>query len=223
MKNLLSFIAIITLPFLFACDNNKQTGADEERSKNVAALLSQYKEITFDTLKVASESESNPGKGTFTGTPMDSAGVALLPKPFRDANLPQEFFACYQFRIDEHTTGLITRVLSTYESSSIVLILFDHKKQVCLPDYIELAEAFGDAGDVLVKTSWLMREKDKFSTFIHVEESHDNSVEDSGDTTQESWDYYYLVNIEKQKADTVSKDNEYLKTKFGHLFLPRPL
>lgn len=203
--------------FMLACTekNNRNAHTPEQ----VNHLLSLYKDISFDTLKVASKTDQDAS--TYKGSPMDNAAVALLPKPYTSTGEPGEVYACFRFRIDAHTTGLITRVPSEYISSAVVLFLFDEKKQACLPGYIELAENFADAGDALVKTSWLMKEKEKTSAFIHIEENHDHSVEDPNDTIQESWDYYYLVNIENQEADTISKDNAYLKTKFGHLFLPR--
>jgi hypothetical protein len=210
---------IYLLPLLVVLSCGKKDSRTVHNPEQVQHLLSLYKNISFDTLKVASE--SNPDAGTYKGTPMDSAAVALLPKPYSTSQEPNQVYACFSFKIDTHTTGLITRVPSEYVSSSVVLFLFDERKQVCLPGHIELAETLADAGDALVKTSWLMKEKEKTSAFIHIEENHDHSVDDPNDTLQESWDYYYLVNIEQQKADTISKDNAYLKTKFGHLFLPR--
>ena len=154
----------------------------------------------------------------YEGIHIDSIDVALLPSALSEqyAN-NNSFFACYKFSIDSNRTGFITRTPSTYESSSIKLLIVD-RQQDAITNFIELAEIFGDAGDMAEKTSWLFRdENNKYKSFIWVEESHDTSVDDQNDTIVQTWNYYYLLDISKINVDTLSKGERELLTKFGNL------
>jgi hypothetical protein len=144
--------------------------------------------------------------------------VSLFPKELAEQYVNDNgYFACYKFSIDSTKTGLITRTPSTYEPSSIKLLILDKHKDA-ITEYIELAETFGDAGDMAEKISWLFKDDNKkYKAFMWVEESHDNSVEDEKDTTVQTWNYYYLLDISKSKVDTISQNEKELMKKFGTL------
>jgi hypothetical protein len=180
--------------------------------------LTKYKDISFDTLHVFSSTELESNRYKFKGTQLDSADVLLFPKELAEQYVNDNgYFACYKFSIDSMRTGLITRTPSTYEPSSIKLLILDKRKDTIV-DFIELAETFGDAGDVAEKISWLFKDNNKkYKAFMWVEESHDNSVDDEKDTTIQTWNYYYELDVSKSKVDTLSKDEKELLKKFENL------
>jgi hypothetical protein len=209
-----------TLILLFSCDQKpaKQQQAKTSKASKFKSLLTKYKDISFDTLKVFSSAELESRQYKFKGKQLNSADVSLFPKELLELySNDNGYFACYKFHIDNKRTGLITRTPSTYEPSSIKLLIFD-KQQDAITDFIELAETFGDAGDMAEKTSWLFKdERKKYKSFMWVEESHDNSVDDENDTTIQTRNYYYLFDLSKAKLDTLNKDEKELLKKFGSL------
>ena len=220
MRKLFYLIVIVSF---FSCDqtNTKQqksaTTPTQKESK-YKKLLTKYKDLSFDTLKVFSSDDLESKKYKFKGKRLDSSEVLLLPKELSEQYINDNgYFACFKFPIDSIRTGLITRTPSTYEPSSVKLLILDIQEDR-ITDFIELAETFGDAGDMAEKTSWLFKDNNKkYKAFMWYEESHDNSAEDEKDTTVQTWDYYYLLDISKSKADTVSKDEKELIRRYGNL------
>lgn len=196
----------------------QQLKMDPPKESKFKTLLTKYKDISFDTLRVFSSGELESNKYKFKGTQLDSADVLLLPIALAEQYINDNgYFACYKFSIDSTRMGLITRTPSTYEPSSIKLLILDRQNDT-ITDFMELAETFGDAGDMAEKISWLFKDNNKkYKSFMWVEESHDNSVENEKDTTLQTWNYYYLLDLSKAKVDTVSKDEKKLLTQFGNL------
>ncbi|WP_207422620.1 hypothetical protein [Desertivirga brevis] len=185
-------------------------------------LLSKYQSISFDTLEVQSviELESNTNK--FKGTRLDSSEVLLLRSHINEQYYDGEgYFACNKFPIDKNRTALITRAPSTYNSSAIKLFVFNKEKNVstCV---LELADVFGDAGDSSEKITWLFKDKNKgYKAFSWYTESHDNSLDDENDTTVDTSNFYYLIDLSKPNLDTLSTDEARLLKRFGSLFNQR--
>lgn len=211
---------IATLVFIFGCNqtDTKQPHADKHKDSRFKNLLAKYKDISFDTLKVFSAEDPDSKLYKYSGRKLDTTDVLLFPETIAEQYLNDDgYFACFKFLIDSSKIGLITRTPSTYASSSIKLLILDKQKDT-ITDIIELAETFGDAGDMAEKISWLLKDDlKKYKSFTWVEESHDHSVEDEKDTTVERWNNYYLIDISKSKVDTVSKDEKLLTKKFEKL------
>jgi hypothetical protein len=210
---------VIAIVFCFSCHQKQDTPKPEnsniKKESRFKNLLSKYREKSFDTLHVYSPEEM---KGEYKGVELDSADLILFPPeiPRQNDIDPPGVFAVYKFQIDTNTIGLITRTPSEYESSSIKLFFFD-KSRDYITSYIELAESWGDAGDVAIKDAWVFKNHQKqFQSFIQVREMHYNSAEDEKDTTVEKWNNYYLLNLAKQ-GDTLSKDSSVLSSRFKHL------
>lgn len=208
------------LILFFSCDQvtTNQQLSDKPKESKFNNLVSKYKDISFDTLKVFSAEDLESNKYKFKGTQLDSADVSLFPNTLSEQYFYDHgFFACFQFAIDSDRTALITRTPSTYEPTSIKLLIFD-KQRDSITDFIELAETFGDAGDYAEKSSWLFKhESSKYKSLMWYQESHDNSVDDEKDTTIQTSNYYYLLDISKSKVDTISKDKKELTKNFGNL------
>jgi hypothetical protein len=216
MKKLLYLIIVITL---FSCNKKPKSlinlKTETPKESKYLELLKKFDNISIDTLKVFSSEDF----GNFKGRELDSLDVILFPKEIAEAHFidPPGLFACYKFQIDSDRIGLIARTPSEYVPSSIKLFVFNKLKDE-ITNYIELAESWGDAGDALEKTSWLFRNKDNnIQSLVWVHESHYNGVEVENDTTSESWDYHYLVNISKSKFDTIYKNSELLSKEFKNL------
>lgn len=211
---------LATLVLIFGCNqiDTNQRQADTPKDSKFKNLLTKYKDISFDTLKVFSAEDPDSKSYKYKGTKLDTTDVLLFPETIAEQYLNDDgYFACFKFLIDSGRIGLITRTPSTYASSSIKLLILDKQKDA-ITDIIELAETFGDAGDMAEKISWLLNGvAKKYKSFTWVEESHDHSVEDEKDTTVERWNNYYLIDISKSKVDTVSKDEKELLRKYGKL------
>lgn len=213
-------VAVTTI--LVSCGFN---AGDQIKKANTSkggneALLSKYNTISFDTLLVFSTDDPETKTFKFKGKPFDSTEILLLPASFID-RYPTDigFHACYKFYIDSRHIGLITRSPSAYIASSIKLFVFDTERD-SITNCVELAENWGDAGDHLSKSAWLIKNKNKkWQSFIWVQEGHNNSVEDPKDTTTSSWDYYYLLDIAGNSIDTLSKDSSLLAKRFSKLLL----
>lgn len=210
-------ISILTV-CLYSCDQSKtvQPKSKANTRSMYTKLLTKFRDIAFDTLKVYSREEVT---GEYKGLELDSSDATLFPYEIAQQhfNDPPGLFAIYKFPINDNYLGLITRTPSEYVPSSIKLFLLD-KQRDTITGYIELAESWGDAGDEVNKTSWLyFDEHKKLKTFIWVQEGHDNSVDNEKDTTYEEWNYYYLLDVLGNRVDTISIDEKALEKKFHKL------
>ena len=208
MKKLLYLFAII---IFFGC-NEKPKNAQKILPKTIIEskykkLLSKFITITIDTLKVYSSEDY----GNYKGIKLDSLDAILFPKEIAEEYFQEhDLYACYKFEINSTKIGLLTRTPSMYVPSSIKLFIYN-KTLDSISEYIELAESWGDAGDALEKTSWIIKSKEnEINALIRVTESHDHSVEDENDTIVESWDNHFLIDLLKPKIDTINKDSESL-------------
>lgn len=210
-----TFVYLVAALSLFSCGQIETAGPVRKKESKYKRLLAKFKSKEFDTLHVYSPDDSAV---EYRGVELDSIQITFLPRKIAQQhfNDPQGIFAVYKFPIDSNQLGLIARTPSDYESTSIKLFFFDQEKDT-ISSYVELAEFWGDAGDILVKDAWLYKEKgEKLSAFMRMHESHDNSVDSETDTTIEEKNYYYLLDLSGKKADTLSKD-EKLGVQFGHL------
>lgn len=222
MKKTLIYFFIVTL---LSCDQNQNpnTTLDTKRGSKYEKLLSKFKDIEIDTLRIYSPEYSSDSSeklnGEYIGIELDSTDAILFPNDIAQQhfNDPPGLYAIYKFKVDSNTLGLITRTPSEYVPSSIKLFYFDKIKD-SITSYLELAETWGDAGDYMSKDSWLFKDKlQNLQAFTWVMEGHDNSVDNEKDTTTQEWNYYYLLDISKPKVDTISKDENELIKKFSNI------
>ncbi len=203
---------------------SKPVNQPEQTPNRFATLLSFYPKIDFDTLLVTSA--ENPDESTFVfhGKPLDSISAAFFPETFSEVHWaePPAIFACFQFPMNNGCIGLITRVPSVYVSSSIQLFVLDTAINK-LYESLELAQEVGDAGDALYKKSWLFKETSaRLKVLIWNKETHDHSVDEEPDTVPENWDSFFIVHLNNNRQDTVSKDSATLTRTFGYLLNKQP-
>lgn len=198
----------------------KDNTLKESRFSN---LLAQFKNASADTLFVFSAGEFVQGN-TYKGTAIDSISALLLPDSIGQARYETqpEVFAVCQFAIDSNRTGLIARTPSEYAPTSIKLFSYDNIKD-SLTDYVELADNWGDAGDWMIKQSWLFKDDSRhMKALICVTNGHDNSVDNPKDTTVEEQDLYYLLDLSKPRIDTISTNKKQLVEQFDGLLKRQP-
>jgi hypothetical protein len=214
MKQLLFPLCLIAV---FSCDQQKpiQSKANQSNSK-YEPLLAQFKDIAIDTLQVYSPDNTDDTADLMSGRQIDSVNVMLFPQEFKERylNSTQGLFAIYKFDIDNNRLGLLARTPSDYVPSSIKLFIFDKAKD-SITSYVELAELFGDAGDVLIKQSWLFRDNARSLLALTNEtQKYYHSADDRNDTTVDVSDYYSLFNLSKGKIDTLIDHQEKLPVKY---------
>lgn len=208
---------ILSLVLLLSCSQESNKGAIQKESK-FSSLLTKYKDVSFDTLKVFSADDTETDTYKFKGVQLDSLDVLLFPESISYLYSQQEAFtACFKFPLDSSRIALITRIPSTYQSSSLRLLIFDRNSD-SITNIIELAEMVGDAGDAYTKDSWVFKTmKGETQIFGWVHESHDNSIENENDTTIEITNTYYLLSVWKNRIDTINQNKEVLVKKFESL------
>lgn len=183
-------------------------------------LLNLYKPVVIDTFKVFAASAPDSNAYAFRGIKIDSTTVTLFPAYLTKGRNINDFFATYKFDIDSLSTGLITRAPSEYESSSLLLLIYDKTKNA-ITDGFELAQTFGDAGDSMEKKAWIYQDENKsLKCLIWEQQSRDERVNNgrdtvSKDTTEITINNYYLIGINRSKHDTLDKNAMALFQKFN--------
>lgn len=215
MKKLLYLIVIFAT--FVGCNQRKPiksgASAKSQKKSKYSNLLAAYNNIAIDTLWVYSSDDS---VNAYTGRALDSVNALFFPKDMAQWHFsePPSLFAIYKFAIDANRLGLITRTPSEYVPSSIKLFILDLKKD-SLTSYVEIAESWGDAGDYMIKNSWLFRDSSQhLQALIDVTQGHDNSADDAKDTTVVEKDYYTLLDLSKPNIDTIFADKEKLPKKY---------
>lgn len=194
----------------------KTDSSSVENKNEYGNLLKKFKPISFDTLKVlySYEEKNNP----FFGKELTLKEAKSLPIGFIGNNFGKisGVYACYQFPIDSNRVGLITRIPAEYESTSIVLLVYDLKKNKILDEYHHLAASTGDAGETYVSISWLFRTKDKRLHSFEYSYQSSHEIDDTLTTESRS---YELINCMSSKFETISNNEARLKKRFNKVLL----
>ncbi|WP_207512411.1 hypothetical protein [Longitalea luteola] len=210
---------LVCLAGLTSCEQPKPVKSGVKRQQPLNSkynsLFELYPNIAIDTLWVYSPDSAND---VYQGRAIDSVNALFFPQEMAKQHFNEPgFFAIYKFAIDQNRLALLTRTPSEYEPSSIKLFIYDRRND-SLGSYIELGEKWGDAGDWMIRNSWLFRDtSNRLQAFIDVTRGHDNSVDDANDTTTVEKDYFTLLDLSKDKIDTIFADKEELPEKYIHL------
>ncbi|HEX6429550.1 MAG TPA: hypothetical protein VF008_17780 [Niastella sp.] len=217
MKKLLY---LVFLASFFSCDQTQSInskGKDALTKSKYHKLFAQYFNIAIDTLWVYSPDTDS---SAYNGRAIDSINALFFPSDMAQQHFiePPSLFAIYKFAIDSNRLALITRTPSDYVPSSVKLFFYDKRKD-SLTSFIEIGETIGDAGDYMVKNTWLFRDtiSKHILALIDVTQGHDNSVENPKDTTISETDYYTLLDLSKEKIDTLFDDKENLPRQYQNM------
>ncbi|NIG56696.1 hypothetical protein [Chitinophaga sp. Cy-1792] len=201
---------------LFACNTGtRPSKADLREEQAIQHLLARYKKVSFDSLKVYPASDLEDAAYRFKGKALDTNDVRLLPTG--DWSGDTGVFGCFRFRLDSTRWGLLTRVPSYYESTSIRIFIYDQVTKK-ITDGTQLAETWGDEGDSFQQESWIYKEKTNgWNICSNLSTGYDHSVNDANDTTYETKEMYYLFRINQQKVDTIRQEESLVAEKWNTL------
>ncbi len=201
---------IIALCVVISCGskppNVPAADARAKAASKYAHLLSLYKMVRFDTLHVFSVGLPDSVGYPFTGTVIDSAGLALLPKQVKGSVKGIDtLYACVAFTITDGRLGLVTRVPAEYNSNAVALLILDTAKDE-ITDFFELSHAWGDAGDFIGKDSWIVNQSINCKVFTWYQQGHDNDADDEKDTSVATINKYFLLGLNDEKHDTLANN-----------------
>ena len=206
MKNILYLLFFC----LIACNEPAQNNSIKKDSV-YAGLIKMYKPLDFDTLKVSPAENADSIGYKFKGEKIDANRLKLLPIDISDDD-SNGLFAVYQFKIDNHRTGLITRIPSQYSSSSITLFIYDTITD-CITDHFELADTFGDEGWSFVKNGYIFKDRNGRFKYLILKVDK-NQDPDSPNKAAIITGTCTLIGLDKVKHDTISKNAEPYLAKF---------
>ncbi|MGX5820292.1 hypothetical protein ACWKWU_19005 [Chitinophaga lutea] len=195
-----------------ATDTLSAAGPAASPDPDIQQLLSQYQEMTFDTLDVTSpgyDAEANALRGPFAGKWLDTPLVMQIASDAREigsaGNAHSGYHACVRFKAGDHLTGLITRVPGEYESSRVVLQFYDQTTgRFSEPEL--LADRWGDAGDALTISTWIVRKPDGSVQLRQLyDESHSDVEHQDTVTFSERFHRHYFLDQHGVKFDTLAQ------------------
>lgn len=212
----INIIALISIAVCNSSCSNKNTDGQKvpEKQDSIVIrdsiklrftnLLSRYSDIRVDTLQVFYESGSEE-KSNYFGKQLDSSSIKLILGALPEVNYTGNFYATYKFDIDTSYLGLITRVPSFYESTALVLLIYN-KRFDCICNHVDLAEDFGDAGDVFRRISWIFKNSNNVTKLATLEESaHYHETDNPDDTAVDRHSSFFMWNLNcSPKSDTVN-------------------
>lgn len=212
MKQLFFLLCLLAL---FSCGQQKPIKSNVAQSNSkFEPLFAQFKDVDIDTLQVYSTQDSTD---VMSGLPIDSIGALFFPEDMAQIHFhePPSLFAIYKFPIDKDRLALLARTPSDYVPSSIKLFIFDKAKD-SLTSYIEVGETIGDAGDYMIKNTWIFRDTSSkhLQALVNITQGHDNSVDNPKDTTIKEDEYYSLLDLQKPRIDTIFADKQQLPDKY---------
>jgi hypothetical protein len=208
------------LLFLIACNNHPKNStplSSDTPQYTIDSFLAKFKSITLDTLKVYSAEDIENDSFKFKGQSLNQHDWPYIKsiygefaKEYDSSDvLLSQFYACYKFEVDKHITALIIRTPGEYVSSKIDLFIYNSITQNVYHQ-IELAENWGDAGDMFERCSFLFKSGNTLNNYQYNYSSYDHSVEDINDSTLEVWRDLYYLKINTKNIDTLNKDSTML-------------
>jgi len=214
-KNVL--LSLLVAWAIFSCHSPSNTrpihnNATPSKYKH---LLSQYQQISFDTMKVFSVSDPDSVGYMFRGKRLARKDIMVLPNEILQSNYGYEkVYACYTFKTDGPTVGLITRVPDEYNSNAVKLFILDTVKDTIM-DVVELASAWGDAGDFSYKNALLVSNKGPAKLFIAYTEGHDSDEQNDSSVYRKT--NFYQLSLKNGSFDTVARNTEGLIALFNNM------
>jgi len=210
------FFFPLCLIAVFSCGQQEPIKSNVDpslKNSKYVSLLVQYNNIRVDTLLVYSP-ENNTDD--WNGRPLDSMNALFFPEDMaqRHFSEPPALFATYKFAIDNNRMGLITRTPSEYAPSSMKMFIYDQRKD-SLTSFLELGELLGDAGDVLIKKTWLFRDSaQRLFALTNETQKYYHSADNPKDTTVDLNEYYSLIDLSKDNIDTLFNHQEKLPAQY---------
>jgi hypothetical protein len=173
---------------LIACATNKpfKLPVSKKPPSNSQQIIELYSKENFgtDTIRVYSSQDLESPSFKYKGYKLDSIQLSLFPPGLiENVDEIRPAFACFRFTIDPDNLGLITRLPGEYSSTVINLFVY-HIPTDSIYFHRQLAEDFGDAGDVFLKQSWLYKNPDgTIGLLVRDDRLYYNSMDNPADTS----------------------------------------
>jgi hypothetical protein len=126
------------------------------------------------------------------------------------------FFAAYSLPMGKHHTGLLLRTPSIYWESAIYLLLWNNEQKKVV-DQLQVAEWWGDAGDLVFIQSYLLELKAKQPKILVVKNiTRPVRITKSSFTiTTDSVYRYIILDNHFKLEESAETDRDYLRRKYN--------
>lgn len=126
------------------------------------------------------------------------------------------FYASYNIPLGKDHTGLLLRTPSIYWESAMYLLLWNNKLNKAV-DQLQVAEWWGDAGDLVFIQSWMLDlEKNNPKILVVKNITKPKNINNIAETVTTDSVYTYTIKDNKFKLDAKSgTDREYLRKKYN--------
>lgn len=203
-------VSVLLFCLLGACQS-KQTAPHKPVPTPADQFLSLFSELTTDTIWIETGNvEEEVELAGYWGQKLDSTWYAFIDAPDvmrfvngDDSNL----HACFRFRIDEQTEGLIFREPYEYWDNAIRIYLFDRQIGKTVKS-LEAAIEWGDAGDSHSLGTLLCRSPEGWTAYQFETLCSPEDEEDLDSITCEDSSFVYKIGaggfqeLERKATDT---------------------
>jgi len=224
MKHIPFFLALL---ILIAChDNKKDTHIKADTAVKPPPLVSKTLADNFDTLnrdsllvypRMSSNASDDPTY-PFSGTPLKNFDVKNIDTTLFEHPVKKKmsFFATNKIPLGENHTGLLLRTPSIYWESAIYLLLWDNTLNKVV-DQLQVAEWWGDVGDMVFIQSWLLDlKKDEPKILVVKNISRPKDLKDPSETVTTDSAYRYTIKNNRFKLEAKAQtDRDYLRKKYN--------
>lgn len=220
-------ILFLTLFSFIACRDNKREAvvktdtASKRAPSSVKSFSDSFDSLNRDSLLVYPRMSSNAADEPsypFSGKPLKDFDVREVDTSRFEHPVKRKmsFFATNKIPLGKDHTGLLLRTPSIYWESAIYLLLWDNTLNK-VTDQLEIAEWWGDAGDLVFVQSWLLdlkKDNPKILVVKNITKPKDLNKPSITVTTDTVYRYIIKDNhfILETKAET---DRDYLRRKYN--------
>ena len=217
----------LVLLILIACqDNKKDTHIKADTAAKTPPLVSKTLADNFDTLnrdsllvypRMSSNASDDPAY-PFSGTLLKNFDVKNIDTTLFEHPVKKKmsFFATNKIPLGDNHTGLLLRTPSIYWESAIYLLLWDNTLNKVV-DQLQVAEWWGDAGDMVFIQSWLLDlKKDDPKILVVKNISRPKDSKNPSLTVTTDSVYRYTIKDNRFKLETKAEtDRDYLRRKYN--------
>lgn len=219
-------IFLMILFFIGCRDNKKEIRIKPDTTSKSASLVSSSVANSFDSLnrdsllvypRMSSNASDEPTY-PFSGKLIKNFDLTLIDTSKFEHPIQKRmnFFAVNKIPMGKDHTGLLLRTPSIYWESAIYLLLWDNTQTKVL-DQLEVAEWWGDAGDLVFVQSWLLdlkKDNPKILVVKNITRTKDLKKPSLTITTDSV--YRYTIKDNHFKLETKAEtDRDYLRKKYN--------
>lgn len=224
MRNILLFLVSVLFT---ACGNNNKTAFVKSDTTSESAVLAlkvfagNFDSLIRDSILVYPKMNSNASDEPaypFSGKQLKAVDFKIIDSSRFEhpVNREMNFYTSYLIPMGKDHSGLLLRTPSVYWESAIYLLLWDNTLNK-VADQLQVAEWWGDAGDLVFIQSWLLDLKKNNPVILVVKnitrpkDINSNSVTITTDSV-----YRYIIKNNRFKLEKKAEtDRDYLRRKYN--------